>query len=308
MRAIITGATGFIGKALTNHLLQSGYEVIALSRSQEKAQAILGDKVRCVEWDGTTSSGWAKFAEGADAIVNLAGANLSAKYWTPSYKKEIWDSRVNAGRAIVQAVMRTRDKPKQLIQASAVGYYGSRGDAVLDESSAKGEGFLSDLVKVWEESTEAVETYGVRRISIRSGVILGEGAVLLSRLRLPFKLYGGGYPGSGKQWLSWIHLQDEVQIIEFLMKQSAIQGAVNLTSPEPVTMKEFTQVFGKILNRPAWLRIPALALKAAFGEMAKEMFLAGQKVFPRRLLEAGYQFKYPTLEAALAECLKEGNK
>lgn len=293
-----------MGKALTSRLLQSGYEVVALSRSQEKAQSILGDKVKCVEWDGTTSSGWAKFTEGAEAIVNLAGANLSSQYWTPSYKKEIRDSRVNAGRAIVQAVMRSREKPKRVIQASAVGYYGSRDDDVLDESSAKGTGFLSDLVKEWEASTETVETYGVSRVCIRSGVILGKGSILLSRLRLPFQLYGGGYPGSGRQWLSWIHLQDEVQIIEFLINHPEIQGAVNLTSPEPVRMKQFTRTFGKLLNRPSWIRIPGFALRLVFGEMAKEMLLAGQKVIPNRLLEVGYKFKFPTLEPALAESLE----
>ncbi len=294
-----------MGRALTRHLLETENEVIALSRSQERAQSMLGDFVTCLEWDGTTSSGWANFIENADVIINLAGANLSSKYWTSSYKKEILDSRVNAGKAIVQAVMRAKEKPKQLIQASAIGYYGSRGDDVLDEGSGKGEGFLSGIVKQWEASTAPVETYGVQRIIIRSGVILGEGAVLLSLLRLPFRLYGGGYPGSGKQWLSWIHLEDEVKSIKFLMDQSNIRGIVNLTSPEPAKMKEFTRILGKIWKKPAWMRIPGFALKLVLGDMAKEMILASQKVFPRKLLEGGYQFKYPNLEPALAESLVE---
>lgn len=303
MKVIITGATGFVGKALTSNLLESGIEVIALSRDQRKAQSILGDKATIIEWDGTTSSGWASAAENANAIINLAGANLSSRYWTSSYKKELWDSRVNAGRAVVQAVMRAKHKPKMLIQASAIGYYGSRKDETLDEHSEKGGGFLSDLVQAWETSTEAVEAQGVRRLIIRTAVVLGQGSVITSLLRIPFKLYGGGYPGSGKQWLSWIHLEDHIQIIRFLMERSDRQGVVNLASPEPVKMKEFCQVFGKVLHKPMWVRAPAVALKLALGDMAKETILVSQKIFPKKLLEAGYQFKYPNLEPALADSI-----
>ncbi|KPJ96557.1 MAG: hypothetical protein AMJ53_00260 [Gammaproteobacteria bacterium SG8_11] len=303
MRVIITGATGFVGKALSSNLLDSGWEVIALSRSQKKAQSVLGDKATVIEWDGTTSSGWARAAENADAIINLAGANLSSRYWTSSYKKEMWDSRVYAGRAMAQAVMRAKRKPKMLIQASAIGYYGSRKDEILDEHSGKGEGFLADLVQAWETSTEAVEAQGVPRLIIRSGVILGKGSVIISLLQLPFKLYGGGYPGSGKQWFSWIHLEDQIRIIRFLMEGSQIKGIVNLASPEPVKMKEFCRLFGKVLHKPMWVRVPAVVLKLALGDMAKETVLASQKIFPKKLLEVGYQFKYPNLEPALADSL-----
>lgn len=299
MRVIITGATGFVGRALSQNLLESGYEVVALSRSQEKAESILGDKVICIEWDATTSSGWANFAENAEAIINLAGANLSGKYWTSSYKKQMWDSRVNAGGAIVQAVMRAKKKPKVLIQASAVGYYGSQGDDELDESSRKGSGFLSDLVGEWEASTRAVENYGVRRVCVRSGVILGEASMILSWMKLPFKFYIGGYPGSGNQWVSWIHREDEIKIIRFLMDHPQVSGVVNSAAPNPVRMKEFAQSMGKVLHKPTWTKAPEFALKLALGDMAKETVLVSQKVLPDRLLELDYKFVFPNLEPAL---------
>jgi uncharacterized protein (TIGR01777 family) len=303
VRVIVTGATGFVGKALSNHLLDSGHEVVALSRNQKKAQSIFGDKATVLEWDGTTSSGWASAAENAEAIINLAGANLSSRYWSTSYKKELWDSRINAGRAIVQAVMRAKRKPKILIQASAVGYYGSRKDETLDEFSEKGRGFLSNLVQSWEGSTEQAEAQGVRRVVIRSGVVLGRGSIITSLLRIPFKLFVGGYPGNGKQWLSWIHIEDQIRIIRFSMENSNIRGIMNLASPEPVKMKEFCRVYGKVLHRPVWARVPSIALKLALGEMARETILVSQKIFPKKLLEVGYQFKYPNLEPALAESL-----
>lgn len=305
MRVIVTGATGFVGKVLNNNLLDSGYEVVGLSRNKKKAQSILGDKIAILEWDGTTSSGWASATENADAIVNLAGANLSSRYWTASYKKELWDSRVNAGKAIVQAIMRAKHKPKILIQASAMGYYGSRKDETLDELSSKGKGFLSNLVEAWEASTERVEALGVRRVVIRSSVVLGRGSIITSLLRIPFKLFMGGYPGDGKQWFSWIHIEDHIRVIRFSLENSNIKGIINLASPEPVKMKEFCRVYGKILRRPAWARVPSIALKLALGDMARETILVSQKIFPKKLLEIGYQFKYPNLEPALSDSLTE---
>jgi uncharacterized protein (TIGR01777 family) len=305
MKMIIAGATGFIGRALCKNLVETENQVIALSRNQERAQSILGDKVTCIEWDATTSSGWANFVEDADVVVNLAGANLSSKIWTSSYKKEIWDSRVNSGRAIVQAVVRAKHKPRLVIQASAVGYYGSKGDEVLDEKSMKGTGFLSDVVQAWENSTKDVEAHGARRLIIRSGIVLGRGSKILSLLKIPFKLFVGGYAGSGKQWLSWIHIEDEIRIIRFLIDNPQIIGKVNLVSPEPVKMKEFVQNIGKIIRRPSWTRAPAFLMKLFLGDMAKETILTSQKIFPKKLLEAGYQFKFPNLEPALAESFNE---
>jgi uncharacterized protein (TIGR01777 family) len=303
VRVIIAGATGFVGAALSNNLIGSGHDVVALTRNQKKAQLVLGDKATILEWDGTTSSGWASATENADAIINLAGANLSSRYWTTSYKKELWDSRINAGRAIVQAIMRAKVKPKILIQASAVGYYGSRKEETIDEQSDKGRGFLANLVQAWEASTEAAEAQGARRVVIRSGVILGRGSIITSLLRIPFKLYGGGYPGNGKQWLSWIHIDDQIRIIRYSIENSNIKGIINLASPEPVKMKEFCRVYGKVLRRPVWVRVPAFVLRLALGDMARETILVSQKIFPKRLLEAGYQFKYPNLEPALADSL-----
>lgn len=305
MKVIITGATGFIGQALSENLIKTGNHVIALSRNKDRAESVLGKSVTSIEWDGTTSSGWANYAEDADVIVNLAGANLSSKIWTSSYKKEIWDSRVNSGRAIVQAVVRAKHKPRLVIQASAVGYYGSKGDEVLDEKSLKGSGFLSDVVQAWENSTKDVEAHGSRRLIIRSGIVLGKGSKILSLLKIPFKLFVGGHAGSGKQWISWIHLEDEIRIIRFLIDNPQITGKVNLVSPEPVKMREFTQNIGKIIKRPTWTRAPAFLMKLFLGEMAKETILSSQKIFPKKLLETGYQFMFPNLEPALAESFNE---
>jgi uncharacterized protein (TIGR01777 family) len=305
LKVIITGATGYIGRVLSENLIESGNQVIALSRNKDRSESVLGNKVTCIEWDGTTSSGWANYAEDADVIINLAGANLSSKIWTSSYKKEIWDSRVNSGRAIVQAVVRAKHKPRLVVQASAVGYYGSKGDEILDEKSLKGSGFLSDVVQAWENSTKDVEAHGARRLIIRSGIVLGKGSKILSLLKIPFKLFVGGYAGSGKQWISWIHLEDEIRIIRFLIDNPQISGKVNLVSPEPVKMKEFAQGIGKIIKRPSWTKAPAFLMRLFLGDMAKETVLASQKIFPKKLLEAGYQFKFPNLEPALAESFNE---
>ncbi|MFQ5584382.1 MAG: NAD-dependent epimerase/dehydratase family protein, partial [Calditrichia bacterium] len=189
LRVIVTGATGFIGSALTRNLRESGHQVIALTRDLRKTEAMQEANIEYVQWDGTTSSGWARYAEGADAIINLAGANLAEGRWTSNRKRLILDSRVSAGRAVLQAIMRAKSKPKLLIQASATGYYGSRGDEDLTENSRKGFGFLAEVCEQWENSTKLSEAQGVRRVIIRTGVVLGKGAKIFSMLRFPFRLF-----------------------------------------------------------------------------------------------------------------------
>jgi uncharacterized protein (TIGR01777 family) len=300
---IITGATGFIGKALCFRLLEENYDVVALSRSKEKGERIFGTDATVVEWDGRNSEVLQDYANGAYAVVNLAGENIGSGRWTPKRKQSILQSRLDAGRAIVEAVKSVEKKPRVIIQASAIGYYGSRGDETIDESSSPGEGFLVEVVKKWEQSTQGAESLKIRRIIIRSSLVLGkEGGVFL-RLLKPFRLFVGGHLGSGKQWFSWIHLEDEVKAILFLMKREDLAGVFNLTAPHLLMQKDFFNILGKIMKRPSWFPVPGFVLRLIFGEMAKDTLLSGQRVVPRRLLEGGYRFLYPQAELALEEIL-----
>jgi len=302
MRVIILGATGFIGRALCKFLMGAGYEVVALTRNKNRGREILGKGIEVVEWDSKSAEGWESHANGAYAIINLAGENLSSGKWTQKRKEAILESRLKAGKAVNMAIQLVQSKPKVVVQASAIGYYGSRSDEILNESSLSGEGFLPEVAKEWEDSTKEIEPK-VRRIIIRTGLVLGRGGGVLSRLIRPFRFLLGGPPGSGKQWFSWIHLDDEVGAIRFLMEREDLQGVFNLTAPEQLMMKDFYRLLGKTMRRPSWLPIPGIVLRLLFGEMAQETILSGQRVVPKRLMEAGYKFSYPKAEEALEEIL-----
>ncbi len=305
-RIIITGATGFIGRPLCTHLVEEGYDVVALSRNPVKGAESLPDNISVVKWDAKTAEGWANYADGTYAIINLAGENIGSGRWTQGRKQKILQSRLNAGKAVVQAVERAENKPKVVIQASGIGYYGDRGEEVLDESSLAGSGFLSEVAKQWEESARKVESFGVRYLMIRTGVVLGADGGFLSRVTLPFRLFVGGRLGSGKQWISWIHIDDEVKAIAFLMERQDLQGAFNLTAPNPVTSKDFFSIVGKVMKRPSWLPVPSFLLRLMLGKMAEELILSGQRAAPKRLLECGYEFLFPEAESALGEILCAG--
>lgn len=307
MRYIITGGTGLIGTALAKSLVADGHEVIVLSRTPGKGNG-LPDGVRVVGWDARTAKGWGHLAEGAGAIVNLAGANLAGQgflpsRWTEERKRIIRDSRVDAGRAVVAAVEQATEKPGVVVQASGVGYYGARDDEVLTEEAEAGDDFLARLAaEDWEPSTAPVEGMGVRRVIIRTGAVFSSEEGALPRLALPFRLFVGGRLGSGDQWLSWIHLQDEVRAIRFLVDQEQARGPFNLTAPHPVTNAGLARTLGKVLNRPAWLPLPGFVMRLAFGEVAG-VLLEGQRAVPRRLLEMGFQFRFPDPETALRDLL-----
>ena len=300
---IISGATGFIGTILVKKLVARNYHVVVLSRNPGKAAAFNSSQVKVVAWDGRSANGWGHYVDGAYGIINLAGENIAAGRWTPARKTAILQSRLAAGRAIVEAVALSARKPRVVIQASGIGYYGNRGDTVLDETSSSGTGFLADVAIQWEKSTKPVEALGVRRAIIRTGIVLGRGGGFLSRVLLPFKLFMGGYLGSGRQWLSWIHMEDEVSAICFLLEQDAAQGAFNLSSPQPLTAKDFFVEVGTALGRPSWLPVPGFVMHLALGEMADELILSGQRALPARLLEAGYAFHYPSAQHALQNIL-----
>ena len=302
-RVIVTGATGFIGRALCFRLIKDGHEVIALARSLKKAREIFGDRIKPAVWNGKDAAGWSEYADGAHAIVNLAGENIGSSRWTPAKKQAIMQSRRDAGQAVTEAVKSSNIKPRVVVQASAVGFYGSRDDDALDESSSPGEGFLTDVTKEWERSTQEVESLDVRRVIIRSGVVLGKNGRALQRLLKPFQYFVGGFLGNGKQWFSWIHLEDELNAILFLLNKENLKGVFNLTAPNPLIQKDFARILGKTLGRPSWLPVPGFMLRLGLGKMADEMVLVSQRATPQRLLEAGYRFLFPDVESALKDIL-----
>ena len=302
MRIIITGGTGLIGGALAANLANDGHEVILLSRAPERT-ILLPPGVRAERWDGRTATGWGPLADGADAIVNLAGEGIASGRWTEERKRRIRKSRVNAGQAVVDAVKAAARKPGVVIQSSAVGYYGVHGDEEITESAPAGSDYLAQVAMAWEGSTAPVETMGVRRIIIRTGVVLSNKGGALPQMLLPFRLFAGGPLGNGKQWLPWIHIADEVGAIRFLIENRQASGAFNLCAPNPLTNAEFGRVVGRVMGRPAFMPTPAFALHLVFGEMAT-VLLDGQRQAPKRLIELGFAFRFPSAEAALRDILK----
>jgi uncharacterized protein (TIGR01777 family) len=299
MRVVIAGATGFIGRALCREL-HGDYEPVALSRDARKAADVLGPYARVVEWDGRTTSGWKRQVDGAAAVVNLAGENIATGRWSRAKKDCILRSRLNSVRAVLDALEGVRNKPRAFVQGSAVGYYGPRGDEQLDEGAAGGTGFLAEVCRKTEAAASAAEHLGTRTVVVRTGLVLGPHGGIVPRLARSFRLFLGGHIGTGKQWVSWISLRDQVQAIRFLVEQGGCRGPYNLTAPEPVPMKAFYRALGEALRRPAWTVLPGFVAKLAFGEMADEVLLAGQNATPKRLTEAGFEFEYPEVGRAFS--------
>jgi uncharacterized protein (TIGR01777 family) len=300
---IITGGTGFIGRGLTRKLVASGFDVAVLTRRAGGSPEGREGRVRYAQWDGRTAADWGALADGATAIVNLAGANIAARRWTDDVKETILRSRLAAGDAVVEAVSAAKVKPRALVQASAVGIYGSRRDEQLDESAPPGDGFLADVARRWEASTAAVEDAGVRRVVIRSGIVLGRDGGVLPRLSRPFKFFVGGPLAGGRHWVSWVHYDDEVDAVNFLIENDETSGVYNLCAPEPLRNRDFSRIMGRALKRPWWWPIPGVLIRALYGEMADALLLASERAVPKRLLEAGFRFRYPTAEAALDNLL-----
>lgn len=302
-RVVISGATGFIGRALCGQL-HDEYEIVALSRDAKRAAATLGSHARVFEWDGRTAGAWAVQVDGAYAVVNLAGESVAHGRWTQSKMDSIVQSRTNGATAIVDAVTAARTKPSVVIHGSAVGYYGSRGDEILNEDSPPGATFLADVCRRGESILARVEKQGVRYVVIRSGVVLGLHGGALPQLVSPFRFFLGGYVGDGKQWLPWISLDDEIRAIRFLLERPNLRGAFNLTSPHPATMKQLARILGRVLRRPAWTRMPGSAARLALGRMADEVLLASHRAIPGKLTDAAFKFEHPELETALREIIQ----
>jgi uncharacterized protein (TIGR01777 family) len=301
MRIIITGGSGLIGRELTATLSYAEHEVIVLSRNPDGVQD-LPLKAKAVQWDGRTPDGCGPLVDGADAIVNLAGANIAGARWTPERKKRLRDSRLEAGQAVVEAVRAAGRKPRVVIQASAVGYYGPHGSEEVTETTPAGTDFLAQLAKDWEASTAPVEDLGVRRAIARTGVVLSPEGGALPRMMAPFRFFVGGHIGDGRQWFPWIHFTDEVNALKFLIESESASGAYNLCAPAPLTNAEFSRTLGRRMRRPCWLPVPALALRLLFGEMA-DVLLKGQKQMPRRLQRTSFRFIYSAADAALKDII-----
>ncbi len=304
MKVLITGATGFIGRHLTQLLLRDGCRITAVSRDVKKAHAILGAEVDCVEWDGKNPAILAAFMESQDAVINLAGENVGQGSWTPEKKRAILESRVQAGKAVTDAIRMTADRPKTLVQASAIGYYGDRSDEVLNESSAAGDGFLAEVTREWERSSKDVETLGVRRVIIRTSPVLHQSGGSLPQMMLPFRYFIGGVIGSGTNWFSWIHLNDEIGAIRFLLNDSYACGVFNLASPSAIRMQDFLKTLGGHMKRPTWFKTPAFVMRLLLVEKSDELIFSSKRVTPERLLNAGYQFLFPNIENALNDIFR----
>lgn len=311
MRVIITGGTGLIGGALARDMAADGYEVIVLSRSPQAARGLaagLPAGVTVAEWDGKTSAGWGHFADGADAIVNLAGESIAGTglipaRWTAARKQRIVQSRLDAAHAVVQAVEQAAVKPRVVIQSSAVGYYGPAGDEIVTEAHAAGDDFLARTCVQWEESTAAVEGMGVRRVLVRTGLVLSADGGVFPTLVLPFRFFVGGSLGSGRQWYPWIHIEDEVGAIRFLIEKDDARGVYNLSAPNPLRNAEFSRVIGQVMGRPSLIPVPEFVFRLAFGEMAT-LVVDGQRAIPQRLEEMGYRFQFGEASVALRDLLK----
>ena len=310
MNVLITGGTGLIGRNLSAALLVEGHRVTALTRNPQKAKDVLPSEVIPFEWDGRSSEGWGHIIEETDAVVNLAGESIAGeslpailtRRWTKEQKNRIRQSRLDVGKALVSAIQDAEKKPEVLLQASAVGYYGPHGDGSIPEDTPVGTDFLADVCDSWEASTSEVENMGVRRVIIRTGLVLAPKGGILPMMLLPFRLFVGGPIGNGKQGIPWIHIQDQVNAITFLLANQDTYGAYNLSAPNPVTSAEFGRIAGRVLRRPNWFPIPGIALKLALGEKAS-LVLDGQRAVPQKLLKAGYEFKFETLQPTLHDIL-----
>ena len=299
MKVLITGASGLIGTALQRWFKEKGYEMLLASRSEAKDD-------QHIQWSADTGFADEDIPrlEGLDSVIHLAGENISGLRWTEEKKKAIRDSRVFGTRSMIETFDKLKKKPKVFIAGSAMGFYGDRGSDEMTESSAAGKTFLSEVCKEWEAESRRAEDLGIRTVLLRTGIVLSKDGGALATMMTPFKLGIGGVIGSGEQWMSWISLDDVVGVINYALENENVRGAVNNTAPNPVTNEEFTKTLGGVLYRPTFIPLPEFAVHMVFGEMGDALLLDSTRVIPKRLLDAGYKFKYPDLKAALAHAIE----
>lgn len=299
MKILITGASGLIGKALQKSFAEKGYEMLLASRSEPKDD-------KHIQWNAETGFADEDLPqlEALDAAIHLAGENIAGLRWTDEKKKAIRDSRVFGTRTMIEAFAKLEQKPKTFIAGSAVGFYGDRGDDELTEASPAGNTFLAEICKEWEAESRRAEDLGIRTVLLRTGIVLSKDGGALATMLTPFKFGVGGVVGTGKQWMSWVSLDDVVEIMNFVLENEKVRGAVNVVSPNPATNEEFTKALGEVLYRPTILPLPEFAVHMVFGEMGDALLLDSTRVMPKRLLDAGYEFKFPELRSALEHAIK----
>lgn len=295
MKLVISGASGFIGSTLVERLANKNHTLILLSRSRRDGGR---SNIQWTAWEPGQAGTWQEAMDGADGVIHLAGEPIAGKRWSEAQKQRLRESRIDTTRMIVAGIAKAKQKPKFLINSSAVGYYGPHGDETLTEESPPGSDFLGQLCAAWEAEASKAREQGLRVSLVRTGIVLGKGKGALAKMVPPFKLFAGGRLGSGKQWLPWIHIEDEVGLIDFLVDHEKADGPFNATAPNPVTMDEFCKALGRVLNRPSWAPVPASILSLMLGEMA-EMLLTGQRALPQAAQKLGYEFKYPHVLEAL---------
>jgi len=305
MKVAITGATGFVGSRLVGRLQKQGMKILVLTRNTASARKLFPANVypdvEIIAYTPTASGSWQNEIANCQGIVNLAGSPISEGRWTTERKQEILNSRKLTTQKIVEAIANSPTKPQVLVNASAIGYYGTSETATFDENSPSSNDFLAQVCQVWETEAHKVTDSNVRLVILRFGIVLGMGGAL-GKMITPFKLFAGGPIGSGEQWFSWIHLDDMVGLILHALTNSEMSGVYNGTAPKPVRMAELSTTMGKVMNRPSWLPVPAFAIEAMLGDGAV-VALEGQKVLPKRTLESGFKYQYSDLEPALKEIL-----
>ena len=301
-RILISGASGLIGSALVPSLKAAGAHVTRLTRGPNQSAKSSNKDESQIPWDPQKPLD-PDTVSGFDAVIHLAGRTIASR-WTDSAKSEIWNSRIGPTRHLAQALAAAREKPKVLLSSSAIGYYGPRGDEILTEESMPGDGFAADVSREWEDAAQPAAAAGIRTICLRTGIVLSKNGGALKKLLPPFKMGVGGRVATGKQYMSWIDLQDMVGAIHHLLKADLVHGPVNLVAPKPVTNAEFTKTLAAVLHRPAIFPVPAAALRLMFGQMADELLIHGQRVEPTKLVTSGYPFRFRDLKASLEHVVK----
>jgi len=305
MRILVSGSTGFLGTALVETLEGQGHSIARLVRPGTSQKSAARSRAQAVPWDPVAGQFDAASVEGADALIHLAGASIAGGRWNGSRKELLRTSRIDATRHLIGALAKLQRPPRVIVAASAIGYYGNRGDETLTEASAPGNDFLAGLCQEWEAETARGAEFGARVVNVRFGIILAAHGGALPRMAMPFKFGAGGRLGNGRQWMSWLTLRETISIIQFALTTSGLTGPVNAVAPNPVRNREFTSVLARALRRPALFPAPAFALRLALGEMADALLLVSQKVIPSKLVDSGYSFLQPGLASALAEVFRK---